>query len=81
MKYMDGQIVRLGDKVRLGSDGTGTVVFSVDTSEYSTSYPAADWAHLKSGAMFLFEKYGLIHYTEPEEDLVLIERASPTARP
>ena len=34
MKYCDGQDVRLGDRVKLGSDQGGIVVASIDTGQY-----------------------------------------------
>lgn len=79
MKYCDGQEVKLGDKVKLGDDTGGVVVCSIDTGEYSDEHPATAWAYLKKGVMISFPKYGLIHYTEPEEDLQLIARAASTS--
>lgn len=76
MKYCDGQEVRTGDKVRLGEDAGGIVVCSMDTNKYSDSYPESTWGYLKNGVMISFPLYGLIHYTEPEEDLELISRSA-----
>ncbi len=77
MKYADGQEVRLGDRVRLGEDGGGVVVCSIDTNEYSNEYPEAQWGYQKKGVMINFPMYGLIHYEEPEPDLQLIARGQP----
>ncbi len=74
MKYCDGQEVNLGDKVRLGQDSGGVVVCSIDTDEYDDDYPKAQWDYLKRGVMINFPLYGLIHYVEPEPDLLLIHR-------
>jgi hypothetical protein len=74
MKYPDGQEVRLGDRVKLGQDGGGIVVASIDTNEYGSGHSAAQWAYLKQGVMIDFPKYGLIHYEEPEPELQLIAR-------
>jgi hypothetical protein len=76
MKYPDGQEVRLGDRVQLGSDDGGIVVASIDTGHYSAEHPEAQWGYLKKGVMIKFPEYGLIHYEEPEPDLQLIGRAS-----
>jgi hypothetical protein len=76
MKYPDGREVRLGDKVRLGQDRDGVVVCSIDTSEYTDTYPKAEWAHLQRGVLINFPTYGLIHYEQPEDDLELIARAT-----
>jgi len=65
----------LGDKVRLGDDDGGTVVCSIDTSEYSAEAPESDWSYLKKGVVIRFPKFGLIHYEKPEPDLALIVRS------
>jgi hypothetical protein len=75
MNYPDGQDVRLGDRVRLGQDDGGVVVASIDTGEYSSEHPKAQWGYLKKGVMIEFPQYGLIHYEDPEPDLQLIARA------
>ena len=76
MKYPSGQEVRLGDKVKLGDDSGGVVVFSIDADEYAPGYPKTQWGYLKRGVMINFPKFGLIHYEETEEDLELIARAT-----
>jgi hypothetical protein len=75
MKYTDGQDVKLGDRVRLGNDDAGIVVASIDTGDYSSEHPRAQWSYLKRGVLISFPRHGLIHYEEPEPDLQLIERA------
>jgi len=77
MKYRDGQVSRLGDIVSLGGK-LGKVVSDIDGGQYGTApeYSAAQWAYLGAGVMIEFESYGLIHYTQPEDDLLLIRRAS-----
>lgn len=76
MKYSDGQISKLGDIVSLGGV-PGTVVSDIDGAQYGIApeYSAEQWAYLGAGIMIEFERYGLIHYTEPEHDLVLVRRA------
>ena len=76
MKYADGQEVRVGDRVKLGADDGGVVVCSIDTGDYTDAHPEAQWGYLKKGVMIQFPIHGLIHYVEPEPDLVLIERAT-----
>lgn len=77
MNYATGEPVRLGDKVRLGSDSKGVVVMIFDTGEYSPNYPEAKWGgFLKRGIMVHFPSYGLIHYEDtPEPDLKLVARS------
>lgn len=76
MRYTDGQEVRLGDKVRLWEGCTGVVVFSIDSDQYSANYPKESWSYLSAGVMFETGDQGLIHCTEADEDMVLIERAA-----
>jgi hypothetical protein len=76
MNYWDGQEARIGDKVRLGDEVNGVVVCSIDRSEYEGEHSEAQWGYLGKGVMIQFEKYGLIHYAEADEDLVLLGRAS-----
>jgi hypothetical protein len=73
MRYPDGQIAKLGDEVSLAGR-SGKVVFSIDTSEYSDAYPENVWAYLQKGVMIEIEGMGLVHYEEPEIDLILIRR-------
>ena len=76
MKYASGQELKIGDRVRLGDDSSGIVVYIIDTGEGSDDHPAGSWDYLKQGSMIRFEKYGLIHYIEPDQepDLSLISR-------
>lgn len=74
MKYPDGQEVKLGDRVELWSDNRGTVVCSIDTDEYSATYPKEQWAYLGRGVVILSEKAGLVHYSEPEPGMRLVDR-------
>lgn len=75
MHYPTGEVVRLGDRVTLGESepAPGIVVADMDGSEYSTGNEG--WSYLKQGVMIEFKTYGLIHYVEPEEGLVLVARA------
>lgn len=75
MNYPDGREVRLGDQVKLGRNDDGVVVASIDTNEYSSKHPKAQWGYLRKGVMIKFSKCGLIHYEDPDPDLRLIERA------
>ncbi len=75
MKYLDGQEVKVGDKVQLWNGCYGIVVCSMDTNEYTAAYPKEEWGYLKSGVMIKTDKAGLIHYIEADEDLQLLERA------
>ena len=78
MNYATGEDVKLGDRVSLGSDSGGVVVFIIDTGEYSLDYPESRWeGHLKKGVMIHFPLYGLIHYEEAvEPDVKFIARGA-----
>ncbi|MEZ2329755.1 hypothetical protein AB6802_08530 [Mesorhizobium sp. RCC_202] len=79
MRYADGTLARLGDKILVWEGNEGVVVCSIDTDEYSEDYPREAFGYLQRGIMVLSEKAGLIHYLQPETDMRLIERK--TVRP
>lgn len=74
MRYADGQIVRIGDQVELWAGNDGVVVCSLDTDEYTESYPRRDWEYLGKGVLVLSEQGGLMHYPEPNEEMRLRKR-------
>lgn len=77
IKYQGGQESRLGDRIRIGGDSSGVVVCSIDTDEYTPEFPREQWSYLGAGVMIQFANYGLVHYTEPDEDLEFLGRATP----
>jgi len=74
MKYADGNLARLGDRILVWEGNEGVVVCSLDTGEYSDGYPRESFGYLKEGIMVLSEKAGLIHYVQPEDGMRLIRR-------
>ncbi len=68
--------MRVGDRVALGDDRDGIVVASMDTGEYDATHPETQWGYLKKGVMIEFLRYGLVHFEEPDEDLILIARST-----
>jgi hypothetical protein len=74
MKYPDGQIARLGDRVLLWDAAEGTVVCSLDTDEFSDQYPKDQWGYLRQGVLIHSRQTGLVHYLEPEATFQLLER-------
>ncbi|MNL32491.1 hypothetical protein D3C87_1543490 [compost metagenome] len=74
MKYVDGQAVKVGDMVGLGSTDEGIVMCSIDTDESSAEQSADDWKFLKTGVMIDFPSMGLVHFPEEHPDLWLISR-------
>jgi hypothetical protein len=77
MQYPDGQLARLGDVIEVWSGNKGVVVCSLDTGEYTSSYPESDWQHLQRGVLVESEAAGLIHYIQPEKTMRLISRQTP----
>ncbi|MHB8849166.1 MAG: hypothetical protein ACYC43_12100 [Burkholderiales bacterium] len=75
MKYLDGQFVELGDYVDLGGGMTGVVVCNFDNNQFAPDYPKAEWAG-PTGIMVKSEQAGLVHFSEPDIDLVLLKRAN-----
>lgn len=75
MKYIDGNEVKVGDRVQLGEDRGGVVVCSIDTDEYTKEHPKEKWGYLGKGVIIQFPKFGIIHYEKAEDDLVLISRS------
>jgi len=76
VNYLDGEEIKVGDKVKLWEDCYGVVVASIDGNEYDLEYPREEWQYLKSGVLIRTDKAGLIHYLEPENSLELIERGA-----
>jgi len=74
MRYPDGREAKVGDKVQCWAGCIGVVVASMDTDEYSTEHPRAQWGYLREGVMIETDKVGLVHYIEPEPGMILLER-------
>jgi hypothetical protein len=74
MKYFDGKFCRLGDRVLLAGRYKGIIVSDIDNDHYSKSNAREQWSYLKRGVMVEFEDIGLVHYEEPEMDLILVSR-------
>ena len=64
MKYGDSSLMRVGDVVSIGADGTGIVVACIDSDEYSPQHPRAQWEHLGRGVMIDTSFGGLVHYPD-----------------
>ena len=74
MKYWDGQEVLVGDRV-IADKSHGFVVYVIDTKQSSVNHPEGAWDYLEKGMMVETIAMGLVHYPEPDEDIILIERA------
>lgn len=54
----------------------GTVVFSIDTDEFSSEFPKLDWEYLGRGIMVETEQAGLVHLADTGEDVEVIPQIS-----
>ena len=76
MNYPSGDEVRVGDKLELWMGCSGVVVASMDSESYSDSYPESEWAYLQHGILVVTEQVGLLHYTNPEPTMRLLDRGA-----
>lgn len=77
MKYNDGGVVRVGDRVRIRNGDTGIVVASMDTGEYSPAYPKEEWEQLGTGVIVLTDKGAIVRFDEPvQQNLISRQSAS-----
>jgi len=72
----NGRLIRVGDRVTIGSGITGVVAFSIDTDEFSDAFPREQWHYLGRGIMVRSEQAGLVHLSEGDDDIEVIEPAS-----
>ena len=72
MKYLDGEEICVGDNVTVDKC-EGVVVCVIDTKQFTEKYTEG-WAYLETGCLIEAENFGLVHYPEPDEDLILIHR-------
>jgi hypothetical protein len=73
-------MAHVGDEVYLWNGATRVVVCSLDTGEYTSEFPEAEWSYLKSGVPIRTPEAGLIHYLQPEANFELISRGRPTGQ-
>jgi hypothetical protein len=66
MKYADGTVARVGDRVRIRNVDTGVVVASMDTGEYGAEYPEAARGYLKTGVMVRTDRGARVRLEDPE---------------
>jgi hypothetical protein len=72
----NGRLIRVRDRVTMGSGMTGVVVFSIDTDEFSEAFPREQWHYLGRGIMVRSEQAGLVHLSGGDDDIEVIEPAS-----
>jgi hypothetical protein len=65
VKYDDGTVARVGDRVRIRNGDTGVVIASMDTSEYSSDAPKSDWEHVGPGIIVRTDAGALVQFEDP----------------
>lgn len=79
MKYINGQAIKVGDRVLVENGVPGVVVCDFDNQENLDEY--ADWdpsaelvggGTLSSGVLIKTETLGLLHYPEEDEDILYV---------
>lgn len=73
MQYADGRKINVGDRVELWSGSYGLVVCSVDDKIYTNEYPEVDWGFLASGVLVKMDNGELMHYSEKDFHLKLLD--------
>ena len=68
-----GKLIRVGDRLNIAPGLEGTVVFSIDTDEFSPEFPKSDWAYLGRGIMVRTEQAGLVYLEKPLQHIEIIE--------
>jgi hypothetical protein len=69
---INGKQIRQGNRVDVGSAEKGTVVFSIDTDEFSSEFPKAEWDYLGQGVMLRMDGGALVFLDTPDEHTEVI---------
>ena len=67
MRYMSGELVRLGDRVRLANDDVGSVVLSIDTGEFTEELPKVAWQQYSEGIVVKTDEGALVMLRDQNE--------------
>ena len=76
-RYKSGEEIQLGDVVDIGQGNgpQGVVVVVIPSGPVAKGFTAEDWSYLKSGLMLQADGMGLVHYAQPNDELILVHRA------
>lgn len=69
---INGRLIRVGDRIDIGFEQKGVVVFCLDTDEFRSDYVKANWEHLKSGIMVERDDGVLFFFDAPDEHTEVI---------
>jgi hypothetical protein len=65
MKYDDGTVARVGDRVCIRNGDTGVVIASMDTGEYSSEATKHEWEYLGTGIIVRTDAGALVRFEDP----------------
>lgn len=68
MNYVDGNKVRVGDKVSISGKYEGVILANVTDQEFTDNHPKEKWGYLEKGLLVETCFAGIVHYRE--EDIV-----------
>lgn len=80
MKYADGSVAHLGDRVRITNGDTGTVIASMDTEEYGPEAAREDWVHVGGGILVRTDRGALVQFDDSHSKLVSRDDANTPSR-
>jgi len=65
LKYADGTVAHVGDRVRIINGDRGVVLASIDTGEYSSEVTKQEWEHLETGIIVRTDAGAIVHFEDP----------------
>jgi hypothetical protein len=75
MKYPDGTLARLGDRVLIRNGDRGVIVASMDTGEFTPEFPQANWGHY-TGVLVRTDRGALVRFEDPLPAKLLVREGS-----
>jgi hypothetical protein len=65
VKYDDGTVACVGDRVHIRNGDTGVIIASMDTGEYSSDAPKSDWEHVGPWIIVRTDAGALVQFETP----------------
>ena len=66
-RYQSGEVIHVGDNVRIDQNATGVVVGIIDSGAYAEGHTKEAWAEYETGILVESASFGLILYQEVED--------------
>jgi hypothetical protein len=66
-------MIKLGDKILYDGKYIGVVLCNIDRDDYPSQKFKEEWSYLKTGIIVDFNLFGLVHFSETDEDITLID--------